>query len=525
MGRPAEISVNRFDAGIVNDPRDPRENTSRIITNFDTYTNIFKISPHGDQESGDSAPTTSKKQNFCVSSPDNGSSFNLYALGVKSGTSLPEVLFKDLDKTSTNNLLNNTWGATSANQGANATGFNTFVSYEHFGPVWSIFGVDSSRYIWGYDPTGSGFNSTAVDLTSLTHSAQGLVHSKDNILYIPYDNKIAKKSNGSSLTDQWTTAALTLPSRLIISSLAESANHIAIACVDKAGIGDSHVFIWDRDSSLTTLDESVNWGEGALMVLEEIEGVLIGISQVGGTASSFSGVPNANATLTNNRIIFRYWQRGMSSPKKFLELQSSTDGVTQVPIAKQRVNNRLYFMMRVYLNGAQRDGVWSLARGVDGGFVLTHEHTPNNDTALTSSAILKGFTYAGDYLFISYQDTDFALTKTDDTIPMTQTAIYESKKYDFDAPRQKKKLIGFSVNTEALTSGEQVVVKYKLDDDTAFSSAWMTHSTVGELSKSQVGKDIDEFYEIEFRLESTGGAEITGFTAKAEILDKDTPYG
>ena len=49
----------------MNDPRDPAENVARMVTGFDILTNAYKMSPYHDSESGDSAASTSKKQNFC----------------------------------------------------------------------------------------------------------------------------------------------------------------------------------------------------------------------------------------------------------------------------------------------------------------------------------------------------------------------------------------------------------------------------------------------------------------------------
>ena len=85
MGKIIETKITRFDGGMVNDPRDPSENTARVITNFDILTDAHRMTPYRSSESGDSAPTTSKKKNFCVALRT-GTTYSLYALGVVSGT-------------------------------------------------------------------------------------------------------------------------------------------------------------------------------------------------------------------------------------------------------------------------------------------------------------------------------------------------------------------------------------------------------------------------------------------------------
>ncbi|GAH30408.1 unnamed protein product, partial [marine sediment metagenome] len=74
---------------------------------------------------------------------------------------------------------------------------------------------------------------------------------------------------------------------LYITSICEFGNYLAIGAAPLSGLGGSVVYLWDRDSSLTTLSEIIDFGEGNLRVLEEIDGVLIGISSVGGTSDRF----------------------------------------------------------------------------------------------------------------------------------------------------------------------------------------------------------------------------------------------
>lgn len=503
--------IKRFDGGIVYDPRDPRPNTARVVTNFDILTSPRRMTPYWSSTSGDDAPTTSKKQNFCIAL-QTGTTYGVYALGVKSGATTAEVLYKNILVSGSSSFINNTWANTGNHQSAsNATWFQLFVYYQKQG---FIYGAKdgatpgTGRYIWRYDPSGSAaFSETYADLTSFSNLAQGLVHSKDDILYIPYDNKIAKDNNGS-----FTVAALTLPSHLYITSISEYGNFLAIACAPRSGVGNSRVYLWDRDATLATLSETVDWGSGILNVLEEVDGFLIGISRW----SSF----------IQDRIIVRY----LSGNKALPLLNLKADGVTAsaLPIAKQKVDNRLYFMLNILLNGSALDGVFSIGRSSPAEpFTLIHERTPNNDTAL-SGRTLYSFILVKDILLQSY------LSNGSENVTITDyqnvngtfshTSIYESKKFDGGDSSLQKDLMGVTVHTEYLPSGS-VTLKYRIDQNTSWTSIF-TNSTVNSISYSvvkQSGLLPSQYKEIQFRIESTGGPEITGLSWLADITSKK-PY-
>lgn len=504
MGKILPTIITRFDGGITNDPRDTAENVARVISNFDILTDPRRMIPYRSSESGASAPDTTQFQNFCIAL-GTAATYRLYALGVVSGTARAEVSMKDIGTgVSTTDFDDTGWASPANNQSsAGSTSFNLFAFYKKTGLV---YGARAGTALWAFDPTGGAWADTSHSL-SYTNISQGLVHSKDDILYVPYDNKIASNNNGS-----WTDAAFTAPSQYYISSIAENGNYLAITLTPLSGFGNSRVILWDRDTSLSTATENIDWGEGNVKILEEVDGVLIGISLSGG-----------NTTRFNDRVIFRYLSG--SQAIKFKELTAGNNS-TILPIAKQKINNRLYFLMQVSLNGATREGVWSVGRTPTSPFTVVHERTPNNDTALAVSSNLYNFIIVGDFVFISYLSSSvFGLSKTDDSATYTATAIYESKKFNLGSSKVTKKLVGISVMTDYLPTAGQVVVKYRKDEETSFTTIF-TNATDNSIFHSAIniessGATLPEFKEIEFRIESTGGAVITGLQFSAEVIDKD----
>lgn len=514
MGKIKEIKIDRFDGGIVNDPRNNRENVARVVTNFDILTDKKRMIPYRDSESGDSAPTTSQKQNFAIALRT-GTTYSLYGLGVKSGATTAEVLYKDLTTGGTLDLGDAGWTASGNYQSASgATDFECFVYYKKQG---LIYGVRAKQYIWSFSPGGGAWTDTdsSGDFgAAATHIAQGLVPSND-LLYIPHDNKIASKDAAGAFT----VAALTLPTYLYITSICEYGNYLAIAAAPISGFGNSKVFLWDTNS--TSWSEQYDWGEGDLRIIEEVNGALVGISATWGTTGG-------STSRFLSRVTFRRLVGNQSEVIEELTGSMPTSFVGALPLYKQKKNNRLHFQMAITLNGTIREGVWSIGRNSQSEpFTIVHERTPNNDTAL-SSGILNGFYYAGDFLFQTYQSGAFATKKTNDTASYTAKSIYESLIFNDNEPRHKKKLLGVTVSTEFLPTAGQVVLQYQINENIGTTS-WVTvftNTTDDSIHHSAVniessGAALPEFKEIQFRIESTGGAVITGLNFRYDVTGKD----
>jgi hypothetical protein len=200
----------------------------------------------------------------------------------------------------------------------------------------------------------------------------------------------------------------------------------------------------------------------------------------------------------------------------------------------------------------------------------------------------------------------FAVSKTNDQASYTATSIYESKIFNSSTSSHKKNLKGITIMTEFLPAAGQVLLKVRIDHNTAWKTIFVT-TTDNEISHSAIGYEPrtatmtiaspavvtqtahgliagDEIYfsttgalptgvtanlsyfvisaglatdsfqfsatsggsavnttgtqsgthtlarrnsrlpsaykEIQFRIESTGGAEITGFTFTEEIIGK-----
>ena len=507
--------INNFQNGVVNDPRDTATGVCRACTNFDTITSPRRLIPYRCSEDGDGNATTSQKQNFCLALRT-GTTYSLYALGVKSGVSTSEILYKNLTTGSSTDLDDSSWAATSNNQGAtDAVRFECFIYYKNQALIYGIQGNN----IFSYDPSGTAAISTTGGATgvTITSAAQGLVHSQDDVLYIAFNNIIASK-NGSGA---WNMSALILPSDSYITSICEYNQYIGIAIAPLSGIGNSRVLIWDRQSTLNTITENLTWGYGVIKVLEELNGYLIGISA------------NLNDNVTNttfkDKVTIKYYT---GAGPKFFTVFEGTLG-SEMPIAKQKRESRVYFMMAINLNGTWREGVWSFGLNTQGNFTLVHERTPNNDTNIcvdgSTFGQLKNFFYSGEYLFQSFTLVSTGAFKLSKTIAGTvnlynATSIYESQINANMAEKDKPLLkqitqVRITYNTLSAVAG-QVVLKYKTDLATSWTTiATCTNTGLNNLTFPDAsGVPFTRGQELEFRIESTLGAEIINFEYSYRVI-------
>jgi hypothetical protein len=497
------VIINKFDGGIVNDPRTQASGIARMISSFDNLTDSNRLTPYRNSEAGDTLVSDHKIRNFLIALRiGTPITYSLYGLGNITGSALAKVMYKDLTTGADNDLDDADWTNTTSEASSAGNGsYNLFVYYKKTGLV---YGARANTTIWSYNPAGGSWVDSARPIAYI-NLAQGIVHSKDDVMYIPYDNKIASYNSSA-----WVDAALTLPTDLYITSICEYGNYLAIGCAPLSGVGHSRVFLWDRDSSLPTLSDSIDWGEENLKVLEEIDGVLVGVALSGG-----------NTTRFKDRVIFRYLS--VSKAVKFSELVGETI-VTQLPIAKQKINNRIYFMMKITINGTLRQGVWSVGRpSLNSPFSVVHERTPNNDTALTNG-VFYNFFYAGDFLFMSYDDNGTeSMTKTNDTETYTATSTLETTINPNMEPLdrlRKKQLISVTVGYEAIPTSGQVILKYKVDGGSYTTVA--TDTTVAsrflERTALDAGTQFTSGREYEFRIESKG-TPITSLTYKYKALE------
>jgi len=136
---------------------------------------------------------------------------------------------------------------------------------------------------------------------------------------------------------------------------------------------------------------------------------------------------------------------------------------------------------------------------------------------------IEGIYRIGNYWFIAHSN-DGSINRTANSTSYTHTSAYQSQRFIFGDPSITKKLVGVVVTSAPQPSAGQVVVKYRKDEETAWTTIFTstTDNAIfhGSLTDAN-GKTLPQFREIQFRIESTGGTEITSLKFKADTLTKE----
>lgn len=478
------------------DPRDPSSNGARLIKNCDPITHPYSVELNRSSEDGNDTPTT-EISNFLEINGD------LYGLGIN-GSGLTQVS----KKTTFNDAVWANSGA--ANSGNKApVDKNLFVAYVYGGSTY-IYGTQGSGAggeIWEYNISGAGWTNTDVAINFASgRVSNGVVHSQDDKLYVGYENKVIRNNAGT-----WTDPVLTLPANYYITSLFEYGNLLGIACAPISGKQVSRIFFWDRDSTLATLSDSIDFGDGNLLIAEEYEGYAVGL------------------VVQGNRLLVK--RATTQGAEEGSTIEFVFDSAPTLYKKKQKRNDRIYFLMQATLDGTTHYGVWAIGKNKLGEWYLYLDRTPNNNTdplsnGLTSFLLIQNSSV--EYMFIAYVDTssDEHVSKTNDSALHTATGVLETT-IQRGEPMLKKQLEGGAFAHAPLPSNATVTLKYLTDEDSSFTT-FFSNTTEDSLSKDQAnvnaaGDHLPEYKEIKYRLEfsRSGGIDdpikITGLETQSDI--------
>ena len=355
--------------------------------------------------------------------------------------------------------------------------------------------------------TGCTIGVTTVANTSatITSVAQGLI-AKDDNGYIFYNNIVVRIYPSGTVQDQ----ALKLPTNLKITSACNFGNYMAIGCSPTSIYnGTSKVFLWNLYSP--DVQEVIDWGEGELRVLESVEGMLVGVTD--------RYLNNASGAGRGSMIIQGY---SGGSPQVLKEVFTSKLNAIGIPNYKAVKNNRLFFAAKIFTNDAgteYNEGLWSFGRkNANYPYSLSLDYISEN----ISTSGIQSFGSAGNFFFIAHSG-DGSVDKINDSAVFTMTSILETQVLNFGSTELDKRLDSFKVSCRKQASGESIVVKYKVDDATSWTTIG-TYDTDGGLSHTFLNEEANSNVafksgrEFKFQINSTGGAEPTGWVALATLL-------
>ena len=489
MSKITELKINNFSGGISDDPRQSTSSGFVISKHFDIFSQPNKLTPYRSLEADTTYSVAGDMKQYVVQDfLYASSSSKLYGLGVNA-SGRTKIVYK-------NDATTGNWLLPSSSEGNGARQPGCLVEYKDY-----LWGFQGTNQIWKWGTlSGSPSITKSVGTTgvTITSTANGVIAADDN-LYLPYNNRLGRVTSGGTYND----AVLTLPSNFKITSLANYGKYLAIACAPISTFnGVSKVFLWNLTS--TDIQEAIDWGEGELRVLETIEGMLVGVTD---------RYLNNTAGAGRGSMIVQVYQGG--SPQVVKEIFTSKLTGNSIPLSKVVKNNRLFWAAKIMTNTAgteYNEGIWSFGRkNASYPYTMTLDIIDENINTLG----IQGFGSAANYFFIAHS-ADGSIDKTDDTATYSFTSIYESQIYDGGDAARQKQIDTISIMVNPSSTGT-VTIKYKIGSDTSWT-------TVGSYVPANAGYDFYNiestgdafrtFREIKFRIESTGGAEVTGFKFK-----------
>ena len=489
MYKPQSIQVKQFFGGISDDPRKQSVNEFQLTKHFDIFSQPNRLVPYRSLEAdhATSISATDLKQYLVRDFLYASAYAKLYGLGQTAG-GLTKIVQK-ADATS------GLWTTPATSEGNGAVQNGCFVEFKDY--LWGFQGTNQ-LWKWGLlSGTPAITNSVSTVVSTITSVAQGVIASDAN-LYLPYNNTLVRIAPALTVTD----TVISVPTNFKITSICNYGNNLAIGCSPIASFnGVSKIFLWNLSSDL--FYETIELGEGDLRIVETVDGQLVSIID--------RYLNNSTGAGKGSLIVSVY---GGGSPQVVKEIFTQALVGKTVPLSKAVKNNRLFFAAKIMTNSAgttYNEGLWSFGRkNANYPYALTLDVISEN----IDTDGIQAFNTAGNYFFIAHS-LDGSIDKTNDASTYTFTSIYETQIYDFGDVCLQKNLLKFKIYAAALPSGGSVTVKYRIDGATSWTTIG-TLSTTGALNRDfynieSSGADFATFREAEFRIESTGGAEVTGY--------------
>lgn len=428
-------------------------------------------------------------------------------------------------------LISGSWarGATRQQAGTTFSDFhyNFLVHFpENSGSVKNLYWA-ANGLLAASDPDGSGSAPTTQALT-FSYIGKGIVHPKAATLYFPYVSTTAHYigqvgKHASGLFNSYNATAFLLPFSKYTPCVAWYGDFLAIPL--SAGTNTAtlpaYVGLWDRDTTNTLLYDLIPWGDGRIEILNNLNGILVGISEAsGGSTANLQGM---------DKLVFRGYAGG-AEPVILKEFAFPRIDATVPSVAvSSRVNfvqnDRLYFSMDLTLTSSlSLKGLWSFGRNIFGEWTLTLERVSPDSTTVLAAAL------SSDFIAMVYNDEGYiadSVNSSNFTTLFGNTSSYETginpQMPTADRPKRKK-LEGVYATFRPLplvgggSSGE-VVLQYRVDSerDDAWTSI-VTETTESENVREKViasdGTKFKEGIDYEFRITSRYGAAITSFGYK-----------
>lgn len=369
-----------------------------------------------------------------------------------------------------------------------------------------LFGIQSSRYLYRLSlPTT--FSLMFYDCGAIANGfADGIVHSKDGILYFATDNKIHKVDS----TGATGSLALTLPNaNFRITSICEQGVYVNIVGYDVKS-GESSSLLWDRDTSVVDFTESYALGR---------DYVIHNVTLLGTTFFIQVRQDTSNSNFQEKPVLIIKYLNG-AVPSTLYEFPvTSLAAIGNLINCKYTALDRFYFTASVKFDG--ESAASNICFCIDAKGRLTIAQNLGIDTGTVA---ITGILRDGEAFWFGGGSDGAWNTSTS----YTTVASYETNDIRSDDMFMNLDFQTAVITCEPLPASGQIILKARKNEETTFttigtySETSRTKFKVNGLKAKNALVGLDRAKLARLRLESTVGAVITGFQAIfKEVTDLD----
>lgn len=494
------VIINTFDGGQAEDIRTFKTNQNNGSKHFDIYSNPHQLRPFSDMVADTISTGSTTMTDFDITDVlpvDFSGTVKLVGWGRESAASTKATFFLKSAP------ITGAWASVVTTAGSTTPIAGTLIEYKG-----GAYSIDSQpnliKFTSGTTYTSIGSLDSA---NSLGFYPKPFVHPEDNIMYIGTNNNVGSY-NGTTLD----TSVLILPSNMTITSFTNYGGYLAIACKPTSGVGRSIVYLWSRDPT-DVFVQPIDWGDGSLEILENINETLVGVSSIK-VVGTFDSITNYN-----------YQVKTYSGGSVQVVNDTVTTNTNVLRHFKAKQYDKLYFGFdtddTIWVTGKNKSGEW---------FVSKDRYiTP---TGSTITGVLNNFSLVGDKLFTAYTDGGVAgyLALEKETTWSTSTPSFVTTinpNMPIEHRYEKKKLVAvqivYEINVSGGTSSGTVGLLLSIDNSTLTSVISKSQSAVGQYvthaQEYASGLNFGEGYEFYFQATSTGAVRIKEIKYKYEIVN------
>jgi len=379
-----------------------------------------------------------------------------------------------------------------------------------FGYSSNSIGADAKLYKYVTDSS-----QTLIDTVSDYASGalpRPVVHSQDKKLYYA-SNKTVRVYDGTSAV-----AGITTDFPII--SMCEYGTYIALGCqTPKGGV----IYLWGRDTSLTTFQDVIQVDNGKLQIIENIDGYLTAVTQTPYSPySAFSAIPVVYSYAGTVNV--RMYLGGVMKIMKKATLGNNEQNSTQKLLTLKMVKDgRLFF-------STNSNFLWSFGANRSGEYILSRDQ----QIAYTNRTLndLYGLFALGEYVFGMQTTTTGSpnsglLQRTDATMSTSDYSYFTTPinpGMPIEDRGKLKNIKSVYIKVTSLTTSGTVQLKYGYDGNSGMvdilnESITLYRPKFFETTNELGGEQLAETRDLTFQIGIAGQVDCVELGYDYDIID------